>query len=172
MSRREFTDGGLNAEELEEARRYAEERGWSLTAAGVEALAWRLPALVARRRRLRAWFKVVPEDVRRRVIRAGLEAAGKAGWGRTTRQGLGEPPDLEALPDWMQPYIVRAVEADRDARLVRFAVQAPHPFTLDAAAQAIGFPLPLPRKAQNELAALLSRIGWAKRRAVVWEGRR
>ena len=151
MSGREFTDGGLNAEELEEARREAAEHGWSLTAAGVEAL--------ARRRRSRAWFKVAPEDVRRRVIRAGLEAAWKAGWGRTTRQGLGEPPDLEALPDWMQPYIVRAVEPDRDARPVRFAVQAPHPFTLDAAAQAIGLPLPLPRKAQNELAALLSRIG-------------
>ena len=66
----------------------------------------------------------------------------------------------------------RGVEGGGDARLIRFAVQAPHPFTLDAAAQAIGIPLPLPRKAQNELAALLSRIGWAKRRAVVWEGRR
>ena len=70
----------------------------------------------------------------------------------------------------MQPYIVRAVEADRDARLVRFAVQAPHPFTLDAAAQAIGLPLPLPRKAQNELAALLS-PGSAGQSGGWWSGK-
>ena len=54
------------------------------------------------------------------------------------------------------------------ARLIRFAVQAPHPFPLDAAAQAIG--LPLPRKAQNELAALLSRIGYGQSGGR-WSGR-